>query len=77
MAKASAKTPVKPGIEISNVHIQNTVTAEANDHTRAAVEALANAVAANAEAITAIAQILKPAPAQLGPGIHLQEVGNG
>lgn len=77
MAKATTNPPVKPGIEISNVHIQNTVTAEANEHTRAAVEALANAVVANAEAITAIAQILKPPPALFGSGIHLQEVSNG
>lgn len=71
--QARAKVePVKPGIEISGCTVSNTVNAQANQHTRAAVEALANAVAENARALAAIADVLKPAPAHFGAGIHLE-----
>lgn len=41
-------------------------TSAANEHTRAAVEALANAVRANAEAIGKIADALQGSPATTG-----------
>jgi hypothetical protein len=46
-------------------------TSAANEHTRAAVEALAAAAKANAEAITAIAAGLKGSLANLECGIKL------
>ena len=43
----------------------------ANKHTRAAVEALANAAAENARAIAAIARALENNGKSFGPGIQL------
>lgn len=57
------------GATIQNCHIVN--TSAANEHTRAAVEALAAAAKANAEAITAIANGLKGSPATMDYGIYL------
>lgn len=54
---------------IQNCSIVN--TSAANEHTRAAVEALAGAAKANAEAISAIAAGLKGSPATMSHGIHL------
>lgn len=54
---------------ISNCVITN--TSAANEHTRAAIEALANAAKANAEAISAIAAGLKGSPATMEAGIVL------
>ena len=54
---------------IQNCSIVN--TSAANEHTRAAVEALAAAAKANAEAITAIANGLKGSPATMEYGINI------
>lgn len=54
---------------IQNCSIVN--TSAANEHTRAAVEALASAAKANAEAISAIAVSLKGSPATMTHGIYL------
>jgi hypothetical protein len=58
-----------PSTHIQNCSIVN--TSEANEHTRAAVEALANAARANAEAIRAIADSLKGSPATMECGIKI------
>ena len=60
---------VAPSYSVSNCTITN--NSSANEHTRAAVEALANAVAENARAITAIAQALEGGGAQMSAGIRL------
>lgn len=66
----SAPAPVSaPMTTISNCSIIN--TSAANEHTRAAIEALAAAAKANAEAITAIANGLKGSPATMGDGIKI------
>jgi hypothetical protein len=54
---------------IRDVSIVN--NSAANEHTRAAVEALAAAVKANAEAIAEIARALKGAPASMEYGIKV------
>ena len=57
---ATKKKPIESapfaGTTITNCHLQNGV--QCNEHTRAAVEALANAAKANAEAIGRIASAL-------------------
>ncbi len=58
-----------PSTTIQNCSILN--TSAANEHTRAAVEALAAAAKANAEAITAIANGLKGSPATMEYGISI------
>jgi hypothetical protein len=62
----------EPGTVIQHCSFVN--TSAANEHTRYAVEALAAAAKANADAITAIANCLKGSPATMGVGtrIHLQ-----
>ena len=57
MTTKTTKTAVKPVTHIENCHITN--SSAANEHTRAAVEALAAAAKANAEAISAIAKALQ------------------
>jgi hypothetical protein len=69
---ATKKKPVQApvsGNTIQNCHIVN--TSAANEHTRAAVEALAAAAKSNAEAITAIANALKGSPATMDYGIYV------
>ena len=61
-----------PSAHIENVTITN--TSSANEHTRAAVEALARAAEANAEAIRAIAESLKGSPANINHGIHISGI---
>lgn len=61
--------PAVPSYTVANCTITN--ISSANEHTRAAVEALANAVAENARAITAIAQALEGGGARMGAGIRL------
>ena len=56
---------------IQNCNIVN--TSAANEHTRAAVEALAGAAKANAEAIEAIANGLKGSPATMDRAINIGE----
>lgn len=56
---------------ISNVSIVN--TSAANEHTRAAVKALAAAAKANAEAIAAIAHSLKGSAATMERAISIGE----
>lgn len=58
-----------PSYSIEGCSIVN--TSAANEHTRAAVEALAAAAKANAEAISAIANGLKGSPATMETGIRL------
>lgn len=60
----------KPEYTVSHCAVTNT-TAPANEHTRAAVEALANAARANADAIAACAAALKGGNAILETGIRL------
>ena len=57
------------GTIIQNCSFVN--TSAANEHTRAAVEALAAAAKANAEAITAIANSLKGSPATMDRAINI------
>ncbi|AQW29105.1 hypothetical protein JK151_08980 [Ralstonia syzygii subsp. celebesensis] len=79
-SKTAPKQPQivnKTGARIANCSIVN--TSAANEHTRAAVEALAHAAARNADAIAdAIAEIaraLKGAPATMEHGISLSHIG--
>lgn len=69
-----AKNPaIKP---TSTYNIENctfTNTSAANEHTRAAIEALANAAKANAEAIGKIADALKGSPATMETAIRIGE----
>jgi hypothetical protein len=58
-----------PSTTIQHCSIVN--TSAANEHTRAAVEALAAAAKANAEAIMAIANGLKGSPATMETGIRI------
>jgi seryl-tRNA(Sec) selenium transferase len=60
---------VAPIYNVSDCTVTN--NSSANEHTRAAVEALANAVTENARAITAIAQALEGGGAQMSAGIRL------
>jgi hypothetical protein len=60
------------GAVIENVSIVN--SSAANEHTRAAVEALAGAAKANADAIAEIARGLMGSPATMQYGIHLSNV---
>jgi hypothetical protein len=70
MAAKKPTTPAPtPVTTIENCSIVN--TSAANEHTRAAVEALAAAAKANAEAITSIANGLKGSPATMGYGINI------
>lgn len=64
-----AVAPAAPNYSVSNCTITN--NSSANEHTRAAVESLANAVAENARAITAIAQALQGGGARMDAGIRL------
>jgi len=68
-AKKQTATPAAPSYSVSNCTITN--NSSANEHTRAAVEALANAVAENARAVTAIAQALQGGGARMDAGIRL------
>jgi hypothetical protein len=58
-----------PHYTVSNCSIVN--TSAANEHTRAAVEALAAAAKANAEAISAIAAGMKGSMANMDCGIKV------
>jgi hypothetical protein len=60
----------KPTYTVQNCTITN--TSAANEHTRAAVEALAAAAKANAEAISRIADALKGSPATIENGICIK-----
>jgi len=66
---ATPAAPAAPSYSVSNCTITN--NSSANEHTRAAVEALANAVAENARAITAIAQALDCGGARMDTGIRI------
>jgi len=72
----ATKKPAAPSNStvIQNCSIVN--TSAANEHTRAAVEALARAAEANANAINSIAQGLKGSPASMNHGIHLSGLGD-
>lgn len=70
--RTKAPAQVKPGIKISGCSLSNVVNAETNEHTRAAVEALANAAAENARALAAIARALLPPQTHFASGIHLE-----
>ena len=71
---ATSKKPVAAPLppvynSITNCTITN--TSAANEHTRAAIEALADAAKANAEAISAIAKGLTGSSAHMGSGITI------
>lgn len=66
----SAAKPT-PTYNIENCTFTN--TSASNKHTRAAIEALANAVKANAEAIGKIADALKGSPAHMEAAIRIGE----
>jgi seryl-tRNA(Sec) selenium transferase len=68
-AKKQPAAPAAPTYTVTDCTITN--NSSANEHTRAAVEALANAVAENARAITAIAQALQGGGARMDCGIRL------
>lgn len=61
MATKKTQQAQVPKVHIENTHIA--VDSTTNEHTRAAVEAIALAAKANAEAIKAIADALKPSNA--------------
>jgi hypothetical protein len=65
------RTQPQPIPTVTGCSFVNTVSAEANEHTRAAVEALANAAAENARAITEIAKALQPPTATFEPCIRI------
>lgn len=60
-AASSAATYSITGCSVTNT------AAAANEHTRDAVVALANAIAQNAIALIAVAEALKGPPVQMGP----------
>lgn len=72
MTKQKQQPQTKVGAHIENVTVTN--ISAANEHTRAAVEALAAAATANANAIAEIARALKGSPATMGPGVQLSNV---
>lgn len=68
--KTSAAGPAPtPTYAITGCVVTN--NSAANEHTRDAVVALANAVAENAKALIAAAEALKGAPASMGAGIQI------
>jgi hypothetical protein len=66
----TAKPPSTPTYSVTNCSIVNSGPAT-NEHTRAAIEALAAAAKANAEAIAEIAKALTGSPATMDTGIRL------
>lgn len=64
----------RAGMTVQNCTITN--TSAANEHTRAAVEALAHAVSENARALIAIADALKGSPAHMEHGMHISGIGS-
>lgn len=66
--KPTDATP-QPTYSVSDCVITN--TSAANEHTRAAVEALANACGKNADALAEIARALKGGNATMNAGIHI------
>ena len=64
-----AVAPAAPSYTVTNCTITN--DSSANEHTRAAVEALANAIAENARAITAVAHALEGGGARMDAGIRI------
>mgnify|MGYP000891961986 CR=1 FL=1 len=56
---AKSSTPDIPAIAITNCNITSNNSTAANEHTRAAIEALARASERHAEALIAIANALK------------------
>lgn len=74
---AKKTAPPAPTVHNTGAHIENvniTNSSAANEHTRAAVEALAKAAEANARAISDIASGLKGSPASIGNGIYLSDL---
>ncbi len=71
------KKDEKPTISISDVSITTEVKTEANEHTRAAVEALARAAEANANAIAEIAKALKGGGAEYNGNAISLNMGGG
>lgn len=69
-AKQATVKPT-PTYNVENCTFTN--TSAANEHTRAAVEALANAAKANAEAIGKIADALKGSPATMETALRIGE----
>lgn len=67
--KKQPVAPAAPTFTVSNCTITN--SSSANEHTRFAIEALANAAAENARAIAAIAQALDGGGAKMDAGIRL------
>lgn len=67
--QTQTKQEKKPTYTIQNCSIVN--SSAANEHTRASVIALADAVTANANAIAAIANALKGSPATIERGISI------
>jgi hypothetical protein len=63
MATKNPTAPTVPTYSVSNCTITN--NSSVNEHTRAAIESLANAAAENASAIAAIARALE------GGGAHM------
>ena len=66
---ANASQDPQPRYHVEGCTFTN--TSAANEHTRAAVEALAAAAKANAEAIAAIASALKGSPATMECGLRV------
>lgn len=69
MTTTKKRTATQPATNISDCNFTN--TSAANEHTRAAVEALANAAARNADAIAEIARALKGGNASTGTFISI------
>ena len=73
MATNKKPATASVGAHIENVHINNTAAPVA-EHQARALEELARAAAANAQAIGRIADALKGAEARMEYGIHLSDV---
>lgn len=73
MKQASKPSTAPIGAIVENVTINNTA-APTSEHQSRALEELARAASANAQAIGKIADALKGAEARMGTGIHLSDV---
>ena len=72
--KKTPPTASNVGAHIENCTIDNRVDNSTNEHTRAAVKALAEAATENARAIAEIARALRGAPVTQGTGINISNV---
>jgi hypothetical protein len=77
MATKKPKAPEKGDITIQDSHFNYTNNTAANEHTRAAIEALSRASERHAEALIAIANALKGGDVNGGHCIYLHDIKGG